>query len=281
MVMKNKVAKPQNIDEYISVFPIQTQKLLQKLRLTIKKAAPKSEEVISYGMPAFSLNGILVYFAGYKSHIGFYPTSSGIAAFKREISEYKNSKGAVQFPLNKPLPLELIKKMVKFRVELNFLKAEIKKTKSAAAKKSSSKKEPVSKKNTGNETDSKSVNDFIKNLDQPLAKSVQAIRDIILNSNKQIGERIKWNNPSFFYTGPMKPFDPKEYKRDIAVFNLGKGQIMLVLPSGEKIKDKSGLLEGEYTDGRRLIIFKDLKDVQTKKVALQFCINTWISLVEK
>lgn len=115
--------KPLNIDDYISAFPFDTQKLLEQMRSTIKKAAPKAEEVISYGMPAFKLNGMLVYFAGYKNHIGFYPTSSGIANFKKELSMYKGAKGSVQFPLDKPLPLALISKIVKFRLAENSEKA--------------------------------------------------------------------------------------------------------------------------------------------------------------
>jgi uncharacterized protein YdhG (YjbR/CyaY superfamily) len=121
--------KPENTDEYISWFPSETQKLLKQLRATIKKAAPKAEEVISYGMPAYKLNGMLVYFAAYAKHIGFYPTSSGISAFKKEISVFKWSKGAVQFPLDKPLPIALITKIVKFRVKLNQEKEILKKNK--------------------------------------------------------------------------------------------------------------------------------------------------------
>lgn len=135
MATSNPIARAQSIDEYISVFPKQTQRLMQKLRLTIRKAAPKASEVISYGMPAFSQEGMLVYFAAYKSHIGFYPTGSGINAFKNEIREFKHSKGAVQFPLDQELPLDLIRRMVKFKVEENKLKALSKtKTKPATSK---------------------------------------------------------------------------------------------------------------------------------------------------
>ena len=119
--------KPINVDDYISGFPVETQKLLEQIRTTIKKAAPKAEEVISYGMPAFKLNGMLVYFAGYKNHVGFYPTSSGIANFKKELSIYKGAKGSVQFPLDKPLPLALINQIVKFRLIENSEKAKSKK----------------------------------------------------------------------------------------------------------------------------------------------------------
>ncbi len=109
--------KPENIDQYIANFPAETQKLLQKVRETIRQAAPEAKEVISYGMPAFKQHTVLVYFAGYAKHIGFYPTSSGIENFKDEFTDYKWSKGAVQFPLDKPLPLDLIIRITKFKAE--------------------------------------------------------------------------------------------------------------------------------------------------------------------
>jgi uncharacterized protein YdhG (YjbR/CyaY superfamily) len=118
--------KPTNIDEYIALFPESTQVLLEQVRSAIKKMAPEAEEVISYAMPAFKLEGILVYFAAYKEHIGFYPTGSGIALFQDEISSYTSSKGAVQFPLDKPMPLDLISKIVKYRVNENIEKAKLK-----------------------------------------------------------------------------------------------------------------------------------------------------------
>ena len=108
--------KFKSTDDYISVFPQNTQKLLQHLRNIIKKAAPQAAEVISYNMPAYKLNGILVYFAGYENHIGFYPTASGIEAFKKRFSDYKFSKGAVQFPIDRPLPAALITEIVQFRI---------------------------------------------------------------------------------------------------------------------------------------------------------------------
>ncbi|MDZ4663486.1 MAG: DUF1801 domain-containing protein [Bacteroidota bacterium] len=112
--------KPKNIEEYISGFPKDIQKILQQIRSTIQKAAPKAEEKMSYGMPAFVFNGPLVYFAGYKNHIGFYALPSGNEAFKKELSAYKVGKGSIQFPLNKPMPLSLITKIVKFRIKENF-----------------------------------------------------------------------------------------------------------------------------------------------------------------
>lgn len=114
--------KFQTIDEYITEFPEDIQEILEKMRKVIHDAAPEAEEAISYGMPTFKLHGNLVHFAAYKNHIGFYPTPSGIEAFKEEISEYKSSKGAVQFPLNEPIPYDLVKKMVIFRVKENLQK---------------------------------------------------------------------------------------------------------------------------------------------------------------
>lgn len=114
-----------NTDEYISLFPKETQALLKQMRATIKEAAPDAEEAIKYQMPTFVLKGInLVHFAAFKNHIGFYPVPTGIEKFKKELCVYKTSKGAVQFPLDRPLPLALIRKIVKFRVAENLKKAE-------------------------------------------------------------------------------------------------------------------------------------------------------------
>jgi hypothetical protein len=130
-------------------------------------------------------------------------------------------------------------------------------------------------------TDSEHVTEHIQKLGPGLGKIIQALREIILSTDKEIGERIKWNNPSFYYTGEMKPFDPKEYKREIIVFNLYKGRIMLVFPSGAKINDRSGMLQGEYKDGRRITIFKDMADVRSKEKLLQTVIKEWLGLVDK
>jgi uncharacterized protein YdhG (YjbR/CyaY superfamily) len=108
------------IDEYIATFPKNIQSILEELRQAIKKSAPEAEETISYQMPAFKLNGILVWFAAFKNHIGFYPKTSAIEAFKRELSNYEVSKGTIRFPLDKPIPLDLVKKIVKHRIKENL-----------------------------------------------------------------------------------------------------------------------------------------------------------------
>ena len=111
--------KASTIDEYINAFPESTQEKLQSIRSTIRKAAPEATEAISYGMPTFKHHGNLVHFAGYENHIGFYPAASGINAFKKELSGYETSKGTLRLPLDEPLPLALITKIVKFRVTDN------------------------------------------------------------------------------------------------------------------------------------------------------------------
>ncbi|MGD8404221.1 MAG: DUF1801 domain-containing protein [Anaerolineales bacterium] len=115
--------KYNNIDEYIANFPKEVQETLHELRATIRESAPEAEETINYQMPTFKLKGNLVHFAAYKNHIGFYPTPSGIANFKEELSAYESAKGSVKFPIDQPMPLDTIAKIVKFRVQENSEKA--------------------------------------------------------------------------------------------------------------------------------------------------------------
>ena len=112
--------KPQTIDQYFSIYSIEIQEILEKIRKTIQQTAPNAKECISYSMPAFKQNGVLVYFAVCKNHIGFYPTPSGIENFKKELSKYKTSKGSVQFPLNEEIPYNLIAQIVEFRAIEDF-----------------------------------------------------------------------------------------------------------------------------------------------------------------
>ncbi|RWX02489.1 iron chaperone [Flavobacterium cerinum] len=121
--------KPNDINEYIALFPENVQKLLEQIRSIIQKAAPEAIEAISYAMPTFKLNGILVHFAAFQNHIGFYALPSGNEAFQKELSAYKTGKGSIQFPLNEPLPEALITKIVKFRAQENIDKALMKKKK--------------------------------------------------------------------------------------------------------------------------------------------------------
>lgn len=122
--MKEKQSKYKTIDEYILQYPEEVQTIFEELREVIKQAAPDATEKISYQMPTFYLHGNLVHFAAYKNHIGFYPAPSGIEAFKNELSMYKGAKGSVQFPINEPLPFDLISEIVKYRVAENLNKEE-------------------------------------------------------------------------------------------------------------------------------------------------------------
>ncbi|MDD5368378.1 MAG: DUF1801 domain-containing protein [Anaerolineaceae bacterium] len=122
--MNAEKGTPKTIDEYIAGFPIEIQKILEKIRETIRKAAPDAQETIKYQMPTFTLNGNLVHFAAFKQHVGFYPVPSGIEQFKKELSAYKGAKGSVQFPLDQPIPYNLISRIVAFRVKENLAKAE-------------------------------------------------------------------------------------------------------------------------------------------------------------
>jgi uncharacterized protein YdhG (YjbR/CyaY superfamily) len=120
--MKSNSSKTDVIDDYIKRFPEGTGKLLNQIRTTIRKAAPEAQEKISYGIPTFYYNGNLVHFAGFKNHIGFFPTPSAIEAFQKELQGFKTSKGTVQFPMSDALPVKLIERMVKFRLKENALK---------------------------------------------------------------------------------------------------------------------------------------------------------------
>ena len=125
--MKAATQNFQSIDEYIKSFPKDVQKILEQVRQAIKKSAPEAQETINYQIPTFKLNGNLVHFAAFKNHIGFYPTPSGQKAFQKELSTYKSGKGSVQFPIDKPMPVSLISKIVKYRAKENSSKNLIKK----------------------------------------------------------------------------------------------------------------------------------------------------------
>ena len=124
--MESNKARFNSMDEYIATFPEEIQTILQEIRETIRAAAPDAEEKISYQMPTFALKGNLVHFAAFKNHIGFYPTPSGTEAFKEEIARYQGGKGSIRFPLDEPMPLDLITRIVKMRVAENVKKAELK-----------------------------------------------------------------------------------------------------------------------------------------------------------
>lgn len=133
-----------------------------------------------------------------------------------------------------------------------------------------------------NNTVGKQVDEYLLNVKPPLLNMMRAVRNIVLTAGDEIDEEVKWNAPAFFYTGPMKPFNPKEYKRHIVMFNIAKNNCLrLVFISGAKIEDATGLLEGSYADGRRIAQFKSMEEVKEKEVALCTAIQKWLTLVEK
>jgi len=129
--------------------------------------------------------------------------------------------------------------------------------------------------------DPQTVSAFISKLEPALAGLIEDIRQIVLSADREIGEQIKWNSPSFFYMGEMKSFNPKEYKRDILVLNIQKGYALLVFPTGAVIKDTTGLLEGDYADGRRMITFKTPEQIKERAKDLQQVIRLWLQQVDK
>lgn len=130
-------------------------------------------------------------------------------------------------------------------------------------------------------TDSQLVTKHIGKLPKSIQPAIAYLRQVMLSIDKEIAEHIKWNSPAFYFAGEMNAFDPKEYKRDILVMNLRNNKIMCVLPTGMNIRNNTRLLEGNYTDGRRIIYFKDLDDIKLKEQQLKDTILEWLSLVDK
>jgi hypothetical protein len=125
------------------------------------------------------------------------------------------------------------------------------------------------------------VSEYIQKLPKDIQPAVEYLRQLILSIDTEIAEHIKWSSPAFYFSGQMKAFDSKEYKRDILVMNLRRGKIMCVMPTGMNVKNNTALLEGDYTDGRRMINFKDLNDIKLKAPQLKDAVKEWLSLVEK
>ncbi len=234
------------MDEYIAGFPEPIRLLLEKLRATIKKAAPGATETINYGIPTFSLHGNLVHFGGFKKHIGFYPSPSGIEGFKKELAAYEGAKGSVQFPLDKPIPFELITRIVKFRVKENDQKAMAKKSTKAAPKKVASKKS----------TDDEQVEAWVSKQPEAAKSDINALRKIIKAASPKLSERIKWNAPSYYYKEDILTFGP--YKTH---------KLLLVFHHPAVVNIKSPLLEGIYKN-RRLVYFKNKTEAEKNKKEL-------------
>lgn len=257
--MKKNQPVPTTVDQYIAAYPPAVKKLLEKLRKTIKAAAPKAEEGISYMMPAYKYHGVLVYFAAFEKHIGFYAAPTGHAAFKKELAGYKTGKGSVQFPFDKPLPFDLVTKIVKWRVKENEDKAGPKEKKTPAAPPAKTKKP----------ADDEQVKAWINKLDPSAKKEVEAVRKIIKAASPKLSERIKWNAPSYYYKDDIVTFGP--YKTH---------KLLLVFHHPAVVKIKSALLQGDYKD-RRLVYFKDKAEAEKNKQELTRILTEIIKAIDK
>ncbi len=261
--------KPSSFRDFLAGVPADQRTALEKIRKAIQAAAPEAEEGISYGVPAFLLNGkAIAGFAAAANHCSYFPMSGHvIAALAAELKNYETSKGAIRFPANKPLPAALVRKLVKARI------AELAPAKPRAAKPSAEKQTAA-----GARPDP-AVAAYLRELKHPLKKEIEAVRQIILGVSPQISEGIKWNSPSF------------RTKEWFATLNLraqdGKERVWLILHLGAKVKDKAkpvkiadpaGLLKWLGKD-RALATFTDAKDVQAKRSALQAILREWIRYV--
>jgi len=251
---------PKTVDEYLESLTADVRTTLEKLRKTIKSVAPKAEEAISYGMAGYKYNGVLVYFAAFKKHCSFFPGGSSLKNLTEEIKPYRTSKGTLQFTVDNPLPTNLVKKIVKTRMEENEAKLLLKQLKKSAIKN----KKPTKI------TDTEKVEAYMNALKHPLKKEIQAIRTIIKKASNKIYERIKWNAPSYRYK-----------EEDLVTFNpRAVTNVNLVFHHPFIVEIKSVLLEGDYKD-RRLAYFKNMKAVKANKEELERIIQELIKKLDK
>lgn len=252
-----------NVDEYIRSFPPKVQTILKKIRQTIKKTAPKAEEVISYGIAGYKYHGILIYFAGFTNHVSIYPAPRTAPEFKKELNSYKGGKGTIQFPLDKPIPSDLVKRIVKYRMLQNEEKAGIKKSVTPAKAKTFSNAKSVASKET------EQVVLWMNKLDKKVKSEINAVRSVIASSSAKLNERVKWNAPSYYYKDDIVTFGP--YRNNT---------ILLVFHHPAVVKLKSALLEGNYKD-RRLVYFKNKEEAEKNKKELRRIIKEIIKDIDK
>lgn len=252
--MKGKLAA--SVEEYIAAFPKEVQQLLNQMRKTIKAAAPKAAEGIFYGMPGYKYLGKpLVYFAGYANHIGFYATPTGHDAFKKELAKYKQGKGSVQFPITEKLPLQLVQRIVKFRVAGTDVKAGDKKT--VAVKTKTIKPEATD-----------AVANYMAALKHPLKAEAEIVRTVIKSAGKKLQERIKWNAPSYHIN-----------ETDLLTFNFSNAKsIRIIFHHPSIVKIKSALLQGEYKD-RRIIYLNSAAEAKAATKELERIIKELVKLL--
>ena len=256
------------VDEYLKTFPPAVRTILEKIRKTIMSAAPGAEETISYGIPGYKYHGMLIYFAGFKNHVSVYPAPRSAEEFKKELATYEGGKGTVQFPLGKPVPLDLVRRIVRFRMKANEEKAGLKKKKAPAAKRPAPKKPG----------DAEQVKAWVDKLSPAVKKEIEAVRKLIKASSAKLGERIKWNAPSYFYP----PGGNKDSAvQDIVTFGPYRNErIILVFHHPAIVKVSSPLLQGNYKD-RRLVYFTDSKEAKKNQKELSRIILDITRIIDK
>ena len=251
--MKKNV--PATVDAYISEAKAAHKNLLNDLRAVIREAAPKSKELISYQIPTFQQHGPICAFASFNNHCSLFVMSTDILKqFKKELEPFYVKGVTLHFTTEKPIPLPLVKKMVKLKVKENILRNE---------EKAFSKK--LMKEST---TDAGKVKTYMEQLKHPLKEEIEAVRKIISGSDKKISERIKWNAPSYYFNEDIVTFNPRATKHVHLVFHH---------PFITKIK--SHLLEGDYKD-RRMIYFADMKAVKSNKKELERIMKEMVAHLE-
>jgi uncharacterized protein YdhG (YjbR/CyaY superfamily) len=255
-----KTAKPvATVDEYLQKLDPPVKQALEKLRQQIKKLLPDAEELISYQIPTYRLNGPVAAFAAFPHHCSYYTMSHAVMKLlKEELRDYDCSGVTIHFQPAKPLPLTLVKKLVAEKLKENETRV--------AAKKATTK--TMATKTQSKSTDEEQVIKYLKALSHPLKKEIEAVREIIKGSDKKIRERIKWNAPSYYTSADMVTFNPRAQQH-----------VHLVFHHPAIVKIKSALLEGEYKD-RRMVYFADMKAVNKNKKELQRIMRELVKLVE-
>lgn len=287
--------KPTTIDEYLATVSDDKRAALEKLRQTIKAAAPKAEECISYALPAFRLNGVLVGFGATATHCAFYLFSgSMVEAHEEELKGYDTSKGTIRFKAEKPLPATLVRKLVKARIAeneelrakggtLNGKKGDAKKSsakekgeKKESGKKMNVKEESVKKESGASQIDP-AVDAFMQKLDHPLKKEIESVRTIILGVSPAIREGIKWNAPSFRTSEYFATVNLRSRESVQIVLHLG-AKVREIPAKGLQIDDPRGLLKWLAKD-RCMITLGAGREFTANRAALESIIGTWIEYV--
>lgn len=265
--MKNTKAAA-TVDDYMAGLEPTVRNTMEKMRKMIRQAAPKAEEKISYMMPAFIQHGPVAFYSAFKNHCSYYTASHAIMKmYKEDLKDYYTSGVTIHFPLDKPLPAALVKKLVYAKLMENEARFAAKQA-SKPAKKAATAKPAAVKTKTAKLTGDDEVTEFMNRLEHPFKAEIEALRRIIKGTNKQIHERIKWNAPSYYHKAT-----PDAAGTDFLTFHVkAKEHVHLIFHHAAIAKIKSPLLEGDYKD-RRMVYFKNMNAVKANKKELERIVN--------